>query len=663
MQRWGVHISRSWKAWFTQERLHGATVVCVLLFLAFAILWKGGKALDATWLLTTLAWLCTVDTWAFPRRERTGAPVALWLLLMLSVFWIVASFAQSSTGNYGFDEVLRSGSLVLLCLWSLRQVAAGGEEAGVFQQRFAGVLTVSAVLASCIGFVVYVLQPVERGVGSFFDFRFHTDYWPNAWAEFLLFAWPLALWWFSRKGRRLAALFFLGWLAASLLLSYSRAGVIAFAAQIVLWGVLALRGGGMERVRAFSRSALPRVLAVTAVAMLIFAAANQLRGRMFPVQSLTEKAMFAASEGTSSVSERRQFWGQAVRLALDRPLYGWGPYSFRFVQPRYQEQVLATSDHPHNVFLKLAAEQGIPAAFLFAGMLTLIAAGWLVRRRPAEPETMEIGMFLFLAVSGVLMHNLVDYNLQFVGIALPFWMAVGMLAAQLPADPGVPVRLRRTTEVLLATLLMLTAVVEGRFLVLSSLGRHAEARGDSAAALRWYDESRAERFSRDLHLSRALLRLERGELPQAREALGDAFTQNGEDCRAWKLRGDVCRRDGDAVCALEAYEGAEERCGWNDVGVLRAFAETLEESAPRSALDARQEKFRTRMQAFAAAIRQNAHFIALSGNTEEFLRAVGDLSRMYPDDEPLYVVLGAQASRNAERERARFQARPPGMLW
>jgi O-antigen ligase len=56
-------------------------------------------------------------------------------------------------------------------------------------------------------------------------------------------------------------------------------------------------------------------------------------------------------------------------MSWERPMIGFGPGTFRFVQPQLQHEVLATSDHPHNVFLKLAMERGWPAATFFCFFL------------------------------------------------------------------------------------------------------------------------------------------------------------------------------------------------------------------------------------------------------------------------------------------------------
>ena len=125
----------------------------------------------------------------------------------------------------------------------------------------------------------------------------------------------------------------------------------------------------------------------------------------------------------------------------------------------------------------------------------------------------------------MLAHNFIDYNLQFVGIALPFWIILALLYSQvpLPALPGkappITSRTIRFVEITFVTALLLIALFEGGFLLTSSLGRHAEAKNEPERALFWYNTAQGEWFSRDLHISRIQLLLNKNALPEASIAI------------------------------------------------------------------------------------------------------------------------------------------------
>lgn len=663
------------------------TTLAFLAFLPLSILWKGGKTLETTWILVVVAWVCTLSFWQSQRagsEEGERTPLSLWVPLALFLLWTFISYLTSQTGNYGLDEVLRDSSLVLLFLWVLRESPRLTYSLPL-STRLLQILTVSTVVAAFLGVIVYIFQPVPRFVGSFFDWRFHTDYWPNAWVELVLMVWPLV--WLTMT-RGVPRLFLTGFLLATLFLSYSRAAYIAFCLQCILWGFFHWSRGGRPPLRAFVRHLLPSTLTILSITIGGILCITALRAEFSPVLSIGEKLTFTAAEGTSSITERTQFWQQAWQLLWEKPLFGHGPYSFRFVQTRLQEGVFATSDHAHNLFLKYAAERGLPAAILFGVFLITIlwpALSTLTRissanktsvilEQPTNPfDQLRAGqptnnisplLPLTIAITGVLFHLLLDFNLQFVGIALPFWILLALLAKELPPSSLSPSpRLLRFAEISLVTALMLLALFEGRFLLLSSLGRHAEARSDLQTALTWYERARGETFSRDLHLSRAHLFLLQEKPTDALHALDDYLQVNRHDARAWVLLGDTHQKLNDLPAARTAYEEAVRLGKWNHLGALRGLLTVLRAQKEKDAITARRDEFDALLAAYLRAIERNTHFIALTPNVEEFLTITNTLATLFPDDAPRYQAMGAKVDREAQEERARIAARPVGRLW
>ncbi len=630
--------------------------------LAFAVLWRGGKGLEMTWLLTGVSWLLVCEGWL--RRGRSATPIILWSCAIGLLVWTALAYGASSTRNYGLDEVLRDGSCLLLFLWMIRSSARDDAYRDLLLGRIVGVLATAALCAALIGAVVYLVQPVDRFVGTFFDHRFHTDYWPNAWADFLLLAWPLGAVRVAaaRTGpaKRFHAVV-LGILVGALLLSFSRGALIAAAGQCVLAGLLLGR-------RAYRHLGTP--LFVTAiVAIAAFFAMNLLRSPFHAVQDTAARVTFTAADGTTSVDEREQFWRQALTLAHEKPLLGWGPYSFRFVQPRLQEGVLATSDHPHNVVLKLAMERGLPAAIAFVALVgtVLLIGAWNVVRPSATltPSGRGVLLAFLLASAGVIAHSLIDYNVQFVGIALPLWLLLGGIAGlTLSSHPCIASRgWVRAAEVLLASMLLILALWETPPMLLSSLGRHADALGRTAEALSWYDAASSQRLSRDLHISRAQLLYRESKFAEAATVLDGFFRGNAQDGRAWTLLAQIRMAQGDVPKAILAYQEAYARAKYNDLRVLIGLIRAKQAGGEAADLAQRKEEFIGVVQAFASAIEQNAHFIALGPNVEAFRDVTDTLTGVYPDQEALLAVLSARVERKAHEERERLASRAPGWMW
>lgn len=664
-------------------------LVLLLAFVALSILWRGGKGLEATWVLAGIATVVTLaSVWLgdFRRDKHRDVPFMLWIGLLLFVAWTGVSLLFSTTQNYGLDEFLRDGACVLLFLWTARHAAM--EEGGTFIRRFFSVVTASILIACIAGLLIYVFQPVSRFVGTFLDLRFHTDYWPNAWAEMVLLAWPLAFV-ATQKWYPFVRILAMGLLLGCLFLSYSRGGLLAFAGQCGLYvliesatficsrPILQFIGSCGDLHSSTIIKFTFMVLSAFLIGFAVFSGGNALRSQFFDIESVARKATFTASEGTSSIDERRSFWDAAIVLARERPLFGWGPYSFRFTQPRLQTEVFATSDHPHNVFLKLAMERGVPAALLFAAILAGILGAAVTRltlRRPRVDSSTGLttgdpllwsGHFstaAIVAIAGVLAHNLIDYNLQFVGIALPFWMLLGILA------PTVMLKFHqrnviRVSALVLAVVIGSVAVLEGKYLVLSSLGRHAEAAGKTEEALQWYEMSQGQFFTRDMHLGRGALLLQKNDLNRARTALARYASQNQEDVRLWVLEGNVELAANDLPAAEAKYEKALESGKFNYLLATEGLLETMGRNPSRQKLIEREALILEVYRKFGEAIVQNVHFIALSDTVEVFERVVVKVRRLYPAIERQYRELAEKALENAAKEREAYGSRAAGMLW
>ena len=656
---------------------------CVVAFLVFAVLWRGGKSIDSTWVLVGITAFVVL---MFPSRKNQNhtVPIELWIAVMAFMVWSVLSYVQSATANYGLDEVCRTISFGLIFLWAVRY--AQGEEGRLFERgltKFIRVFCVVTLSACAIGVVVYIFQPVDRFVGTFFDYRFHTDYWPNAWANYVLLAWPVLYYWafsnsrcfisFGRRNEQLntsyriidfsVRVLVVSFVIACLFLSYSRGGMIAFGGQLTLWASMTYL---QMKDRVIWKKIAATVAVIFAMAFLVFQAMNIARANIHEVVSVSEKVTFTSDEGNSSVSERSQFWGQALDLSIQRPLFGWGPYSFRFVQPHIQEGVLATSDHAHNVFLKYASEIGWPSAilFLFIVVYTLVRAIDVELKKGIYGHS-PLGTLLLLSIAGVISHSLIDYNLQFVGIAFPFWILLGFLAGHVSMENrrSVPRAFSKYIEVLIASVLLSVALIEGGYLVVSSVGRHAEVNGDTRNALRWYEKAKGQMFSRDLFLSKATILLNEGNYTAAEQSVRRYLEYNSQDARAWKLLGMIAASKQDFDSAIEFYETAYTYGKYNDIGITLGLVQSYLAKGDEDAVNSRKNEIDMLLTAYGNAIIQNSHFIALSANVEQFVSLCEVFIELYPNEAPVYVVLAAKADDHGKLERERIKSRPPGFLW
>ncbi|MEK7524199.1 MAG: O-antigen ligase family protein [Patescibacteria group bacterium] len=350
-------------------------------------------------------------------------------ILWLAFLWI--SFFFSQTQNYGFSEVLimSSGAVLMLCSTNL-----GATEWKLIRKIILG----SAIFAALYGFWYFPTHGEARMAGLFLDAVDPRNFFPNAFAQFLLMTWPLVFFpgdiqkkWLKVA---LASILF-----TALYLTYSRGAWAAFLLQLgiaifyhrkiiarrllaacSLWSLKTMLALVPEDHTSHAKKTAIMVLSISLITIILSASLISLRSLNFSTISAKEKITFQNAESATSLGERKDFWIGALQLMIQRPLTGFGPMSFRYAYPQIQKNFLAISDHPHNWILKTAAESGLPAAILLTLMLLII----LVRGYKATKENPS-GFIVCLAILGSLAHNMVDFNLNFIPTLLVFFLLCG----------------------------------------------------------------------------------------------------------------------------------------------------------------------------------------------------------------------------------------------
>ena len=342
--------------------------------------------------------------------------------LLLYLIWVILSFFYSQTATFGFTEVLMTISGGLL-FFSLRTHFLKSS----FIYSF---LSFLLVISSFFGYIFYFTSHHNRDFGLFFNPAFKTDAWPNAFALFILFLWPLLFsfcWnakkWIWPKTSALALVF------ASLILSFSRAGLLVFIFQIIILVLTGLYFFFIKKEHIFTRKKLLAIVFCLIATIALVFGAQYGRQIIFSKTTLSfaDKAQFKNGEENTSIGERIDFIKGGLQLAIRQPLFGYGPMSFSYVYRSIQTDWLAIADHPHNIFIKIAVESGIPGAlFFFLFLLFLfIKIGLSYKNLPSVKRFLLL--ITLTAFVGGLAHNLVDYNLNFVTNFLIFWLILGIL--------------------------------------------------------------------------------------------------------------------------------------------------------------------------------------------------------------------------------------------
>ena len=176
-------------------------------------------------------------------------------------------------------------------------------------------------------------------------------------------------------------------------------------------------------------------------------------------------------------NNRLAWWEEALEIAVDRPLGGSGAGTFELARRRYREDATQVNE-PHSVPLQVLADTGAVGLALL--LLLAVAAASGVRRTLRDGKDAARAALTCVVVAYVI-HALVDYDLDFLAVTAPALVALGTLLAS-GRRPG-----ERRAGV--AGLLALAAVAAAAVV---SLALPALAERDAARAVASADAGRVE---------------------------------------------------------------------------------------------------------------------------------------------------------------------------
>ncbi|HLV94283.1 MAG TPA: O-antigen ligase family protein [Candidatus Acidoferrales bacterium] len=215
---------------------------------------------------------------------------------------------------------------------------------------------------------------------------------------------------------------------SALVLSGSRGGIVSFVFEI---GVLALLARS-RRSKEGPKMAAVGIVTLAALAMIAWIGAGKAIERFsnLPQNDITMSRRFSMVRGAGGI----------VR---DHPLLGSGLGTLVVAYPRHETAYDGkVVEHAHNDYVELLAEGGLAGGI--CGLAFLI----LLYRRARKSFEAEQGHFsralhagAIIALSGLLLHSFVDFNLHIPSNALLF-----LLQVQLATFPPLPHRTHQETR-------------------------------------------------------------------------------------------------------------------------------------------------------------------------------------------------------------------------
>jgi O-antigen ligase len=208
-------------------------------------------------------------------------------------------------------------------------------------------------------------------------------------------------------------------MVAAAVLSMSRAGMLSIGLQLLLFGLaifFSRRGSGERGLP------LPIMIVVAAVLLSLLIGYRPLQRRFDTIQQ-------GAAE--HSVVTRLAYWRASWQMFLDHPLTGVGLGAYPTVYPSYgsSSSRYERVEQVHNDYLQLLTDAG-----LVGGVIGAVALAWFLRsvrqglrgQMVRRGEGLPIIIGSSIAVSGLLVHSLLDFNLQIPANSLLFLLIVAL---------------------------------------------------------------------------------------------------------------------------------------------------------------------------------------------------------------------------------------------
>jgi O-antigen ligase len=306
-------------------------------------------------------------------------------------------------------------------------------------------ITLSALGASLALFAIvqkltwngklYWLRPVSPYVAPFGPY---ANY--NHFAGLMELLWPLpfayALFARVEAGQRALLLFAVVLMAAALLFSLSRGGMLAFGVQLAALLGLARRWQRDEQWRLLSAPALIGLSALLIAVLALWIGADRLLWRF---QSLGQGMQ------EYSVVTRLAYWRAAGQIFKDHPILGVGLGAFPAAYPRYghSSAKLERLEQTHNDYLQMLTDAGLLGGLLLlwflVELLRQMRRQWcgLAQQRSQERALWAGG---YIALLGIAIHSFLDFNLQIAANALVCLLIVALVSTWVRTASSVPTR-------------------------------------------------------------------------------------------------------------------------------------------------------------------------------------------------------------------------------
>ena len=236
----------------------------------------------------------------------------------------------------------------------------------------------------------------------------------------------------ERSGLRKAAVVASAVMATTIFLSGSRGGMVAFMCELILLACVLIWKQGFGRSLFSSRLTLA-LFAALFLSFLGWVGGHEAMDRLFNVESTRHEI----TAGLRLAIDR-----DLLKMFPHRPFLGWGLGTFEYVYPQFRSFYTSYHiDEAHNDYLQLLIELGVAGFIAMTWFLCLVfrSASKKLSNWPTDING-SVALVALLGVTGILIHSLVDFNLQVPANAAMFYVLCTIAAMEPRFDSFRPPR-------------------------------------------------------------------------------------------------------------------------------------------------------------------------------------------------------------------------------
>ena len=409
--------------------LQWALVLGLCALLMFAVLAFGAVEEWSTFAFETGAAVLFL-VWAAEQlvaRQMTLSKNALYLPALLFFGLVLAQVAMRLSA-YGYITKYEALQYVSYGIVLLIAAECAREEGA---RKIFGLAMV--VFGACYAFFALAQELTSNGKifwmhspqfhGSIYGSYVNHDHYAGLMEMLVPIPFVLSMGHLFRGGKRALVASCAVLMAATIFLSGSRGGMLAFVFEMVLFAALTV---GKKRNPRIALGTM--AVCVFILALLIFLGrGGQVLGRL----------------GDLSPGIRLDITKDSLRMFSHRPVWGWGLGTFPTVYPSYRSfYTNLFVNEAHNDYVQLLVETGLLG---FGLMLWFVARlyryGLPTSRRWEFQWDGAVSLAALLGCTGILVHSFVDFNLQIPANAALFYVLCGLVASPL-AESARPRRSR-----------------------------------------------------------------------------------------------------------------------------------------------------------------------------------------------------------------------------